>query len=80
MDGNGRWAESRFLPRALGHQAGAETLRRIVEAAPALGLTTLTVYAFSSDNWKRPANEVTALMQLLACCRKQSGSIIATPI
>ncbi len=67
MDGNGRWAESRFLPRALGHQAGAETLRRIVEAAPALGLTTLTVYAFSSDNWKRPANEVTALMQLLAC-------------
>lgn len=67
MDGNGRWAESRFLPRALGHQAGAEALRRVVEAAPEAGLATLTVYAFSSDNWKRPPQEVTALMRLLGC-------------
>jgi len=66
MDGNGRWAESRQLPRAHGHQAGAEALRRIVETAPNLGIQTLTVYAFSSDNWKRPAAEVESLMLLLA--------------
>ena len=66
MDGNGRWAESRQLPRAHGHRFGAEALRRIVEAAPKLGIHTLTVYAFSSDNWKRPAAEVESLMLLLA--------------
>ncbi|BDC52769.1 isoprenyl transferase 1 [Bryobacterales bacterium F-183] len=64
MDGNGRWAQSRNWPRAAGHRAGMEALRRTVEAAPKLGITTLTVYAFSSDNWKRPAGEVRALMAL----------------
>jgi undecaprenyl diphosphate synthase len=64
MDGNGRWATARGLPRVAGHRAGAESLRRAVEAAPALGIGTLTVYAFSSDNWRRPPAEVQALMRL----------------
>lgn len=64
MDGNGRWAERRGLPRVAGHQAGATVVRRIVEAAPGLGIGTLTLYAFSADNWKRPLPEVAALMQL----------------
>jgi undecaprenyl diphosphate synthase len=64
MDGNGRWATARGLPRIAGHRAGAEALRRTVEAAPALGIGTVTVYAFSSDNWKRPSDEVSALMRL----------------
>lgn len=66
MDGNGRWASRRALPRLAGHRAGAETLREIVKAAPAFGIGTLTAYAFSSDNWKRPAEEVLGLMSLLA--------------
>lgn len=66
MDGNGRWANLRGLPRLAGHQAGAEALRSVVEAAPGCGIATLTAYAFSSDNWKRPPNEVDALMALLA--------------
>ncbi len=65
MDGNGRWATRRGWPRVAGHRAGAKTLERIVEAAPGLGVDTLTVYAFSSDNWRRPAAEVEALMRLL---------------
>lgn len=65
MDGNGRWALSRGLPRIAGHTAGAEALRRVVEHAPACGVGALTVYAFSSDNWKRPPLEVAALMSLL---------------
>jgi undecaprenyl diphosphate synthase len=64
MDGNGRWASRQGLPRAIGHQAGARTLRRIVEVAPGLNVGVLTVYAFSSDNWRRPAAEVGALMEL----------------
>jgi undecaprenyl diphosphate synthase len=67
MDGNGRWATRRGLPRFAGHQAGAETLRTVVQAAPSLGITTLSAYAFSSDNWKRPEEEVGGLMMLLAC-------------
>jgi undecaprenyl diphosphate synthase len=66
MDGNGRWAVRRGLPRTAGHCAGAEALRGAVEAAPELGIRILTVYAFSSDNWKRPLDEVDALMSLLA--------------
>ncbi len=66
MDGNGRWAGRRGLPRVAGHRAGAEALRRTVEAAPGLGVGALTVYAFSADNWKRPAAEVAALMGLFA--------------
>lgn len=64
MDGNGRWAQARLQPRLAGHRAGAAAVRRVVEAAPKLGITTLTLYAFSSDNWKRPHDEVNALMRL----------------
>jgi len=66
MDGNGRWALARGLPRLAGHRAGAEALRRTVEAAPGLGIGVLTLFAFSSDNWRRPPEEVAGLMQLLA--------------
>jgi undecaprenyl diphosphate synthase len=65
MDGNGRWAKRRRLPRLRGHEAGVEAIRRVVEAAPQQGVGTLTLYAFSSDNWRRPKAEVTALMALL---------------
>ena len=64
MDGNGRWARRRGLPRIAGHRAGADALKRVVEAAPPLGIGTLTIYAFSSDNWKRPPEEVSALMRM----------------
>src|SRR6266436_6078289 len=60
MDGNGRWATRRGLPRAAGHRAGAEAVRRAVRIAPGCGITALTLYAFSSDNWNRPAAEVSA--------------------
>src|SRR5207247_555987 len=66
MDGNGRWAGRRGLPRVAGHRAGAEAVRRTVEAAPDSGVTALTLYAFSADNWKRPTGEVAALMRLFA--------------
>jgi undecaprenyl diphosphate synthase len=65
MDGNGRWATRQGLPRLHGHQAGVEAIRRVVEAAPQQGVGTLTLYAFSSDNWRRPRAEVAALMGLL---------------
>ncbi len=65
MDGNGRWATHQGLPRFMGHRAGADTVRRIVESSPDAGIGTLTLYAFSSDNWKRPENEINALMRLL---------------
>jgi undecaprenyl diphosphate synthase len=65
MDGNGRWAECRGLPRASGHAAGVETMRRVVAAARARGLDTLSLFAFSCDNWQRPAGEVDALMRLV---------------
>lgn len=64
-DGNGRWATSRGLPRSAGHRAGAEAARRIIEAAPRLGIHTLTLFALSSANWKRPAAEVNAILRLL---------------
>jgi undecaprenyl diphosphate synthase len=64
MDGNGRWASARGLPRVAGHRAGADALRLAVEAAPDLGIGVLTVYAFSSDNWRRPQPEVAALMKM----------------
>lgn len=65
LDGNGRWASSRGLVRSEGHRAGVEAVRRIVRAAPGLGIGTLTLYAFSSDNWGRPLGEVSALLELL---------------
>jgi undecaprenyl diphosphate synthase len=66
MDGNGRWAVARGLPRVAGHRAGMQAVERVVEAAPDVGVGILTLFAFSSDNWRRPAMEVDALMQLLA--------------
>jgi undecaprenyl diphosphate synthase len=65
MDGNGRWATRRGLSRLRGHEAGIEAIRRVVEAAPDQGVGTLTLYAFSSDNWRRPKTEVAGLMALL---------------
>ena len=64
-DGNGRWATSRGLPRSAGHRAGAESARHIIEAAPRLGIHTLTLFALSSANWNRPAAEVNAILRLL---------------
>ncbi len=64
MDGNGRWAQGWGLPRLAGHRQGAEAVRRVVEAAPDLGVGTLTLYAFSAANWARPPAEVAALMNL----------------
>ena len=64
MDGNGRWAAARGLPRTAGHKIGARTARRIVEHAPSAGIRTLTLYAFSADNWQRPPQEVAQLMRL----------------
>ena len=65
MDGNGRWAKKRMLPRAMGHKRGVETVRNIVRAAGELGLETLSLYAFSSENWKRPEEEINDLMALM---------------
>ena len=65
MDGNGRWAKQRGLPRTAGHAAGAEAFRRIANYCRTLGVEYLTVYAFSTENWKRPADEVSAIMGLL---------------
>src|SRR6266480_4715817 len=64
-DGNGRWATSRGLPRSAGHRAGAEAARRVIEAAPRFGIYTLTLFALSSANWKRPTAEVQAILWLL---------------
>jgi undecaprenyl diphosphate synthase len=77
MDGNGRWATCRGLPRAVGHRAGAKAVRRTVESAPGLGVTALTLYAFSSDNWQRPAPEVAALMSLLSRYLRQEAPELA---
>lgn len=65
MDGNGRWAKTRGKPRVFGHRAGVESVRAIVDASARLGLKAVTLYAFSTENWKRPATEVGALMQML---------------
>ncbi|WP_097025504.1 isoprenyl transferase [Clostridium peptidivorans] len=65
MDGNGRWAKQRNLPRPMGHKAGVENIRQIVKECSNLGVKYLTLYAFSTENWKRPAEEVNALMKLL---------------
>ncbi|MBS7007330.1 isoprenyl transferase [Anaerostipes sp.] len=65
LDGNGRWAKKRFLPRNMGHAQGSKTVERIIEDAYDMGIKYLTVYAFSTENWKRPKDEVDALMKLL---------------
>ena len=66
MDGNGRWAENRYLPRMAGHRAGTENLRTIIKACVEFGVKYLTVYAFSTENWKRPQDEIEGLMHILA--------------
>jgi undecaprenyl diphosphate synthase len=66
MDGNSRWARERLLPRVMGHKAGIETIRRVAEAADRRGVRVLTLYAFSTENWSRPRDEVDALMNLFA--------------
>src|SRR5215510_16370719 len=65
MDGNGRWAAQRHLPRVEGHRNGIESVRAVVEGSARLGISVLTLYAFSIENWKRPAAEVSTLMMLL---------------
>jgi undecaprenyl diphosphate synthase len=65
MDGNGRWAKARGLPRTLGHREGVAALKRTVEAAPLLGIERLTVFGFSTENWRRPAGEISELMRLM---------------
>ncbi len=65
MDGNGRWAKQRHLPRVMGHQRGVEAVRNLVRGLPGLGLEALTLYAFSTENWQRPEDEVSALMGLM---------------
>jgi len=77
MDGNGRWAEARGLPRRAGHRRGVRAARRIVEAAPGLGIGTLTLFAFSSDNWKRPRPEVDGLMALLGSFLRREAAALA---
>jgi undecaprenyl diphosphate synthase len=78
MDGNGRWATARGLPRQAGHRAGVTALRRVVEAAPALGIGTLGVYAFSTANWQRPRQEVDALMGLMRRFLRNESSALAS--
>ncbi len=66
MDGNGRWAKSRFLPRTAGHKAGVEAIREVIKESSRLGIKHITLYAFSTENWKRPKIEIEALMTLLS--------------
>jgi undecaprenyl diphosphate synthase len=66
MDGNGRWAQGRGLPRLMGHQAGVDNIRRILESCVQFGVRVLTIYAFSTENWQRPPDEVNGLMRLLS--------------
>ena len=81
MDGNGRWATSRGIPRVMGHQKGAAAVRRVVEAAASRGIGVLTLFAFSSENWKRPSGEVAALMQLFVrALDKETSSLLENGI
>jgi undecaprenyl diphosphate synthase len=74
MDGNGRWAAARSLPRAAGHRAGVEAARRTFRACRELGVRVLTLFAFSTENWRRPTDEVEALMQLLATTVREEAA------
>ena len=77
MDGNGRWAKKRGLPRSAGHQAGADTLKKIVTECNNMGIKYITVYAFSTENWKRPKEEVNFLMNLLLSYLRDSEKTLA---
>lgn len=76
MDGNGRWAKKRFLPRVLGHRAGVETVRKIVRHSANVGVSFLTLYAFSTENWSRPSSEVGFLMDLFKTFIKKEKSYL----
>src|SRR5262245_61455148 len=81
MDGNGRWASARGLPRSQGHRAGLAAARRVVEAAPRLGISALTLFAFSADNWQRPKAEVAALLALLQrYLRDELGQLVESGV
>ena len=81
MDGNGRWARARDLPRLIGHRAGAQVVRRIVEACCELGVRILTLYAFSWENWERPSDEIRELMGLLdEFVRQETPTLLANQI
>lgn len=81
MDGNGRWAKARRMPRWRGHLAGVESVRDVVRGAPNLGITTLTLYAFSADNWKRPAMEVGRLFWMLReYCRRERNELLGNGV
>ncbi|MBS1215645.1 MAG: Undecaprenyl pyrophosphate synthetase, partial [Proteobacteria bacterium] len=71
MDGNGRWAKQRFLPRVAGHRRGVETVRDVIRACAERGIGYLTLFAFSSENWRRPADEVSVLQQLFRTALEQ---------
>ena len=73
MDGNGRWAKKRYLPRVAGHKQGVETVRRVTRACSDLGIEYLTLFAFSSENWRRPAEEVSTLKQLFMAALEQEA-------
>jgi undecaprenyl diphosphate synthase len=76
LDGNGRWAKKRGLPRTAGHAAGAENFRTIANYCKAMGVEYLTVYAFSTENWKRPENEVKAIMGLMDKYLREAISVM----
>src|ERR1039457_3552475 len=81
MDGNGRWATKRFLPRMAGHAKGVETVRGVVEACAIRGIEYLTLFAFSSENWRRPAEEVSLLMRLfVTALEREVAKMHATSI
>jgi undecaprenyl diphosphate synthase len=87
MDGNGRWAKKRFLPRFFGHKAGVDTLIRTIDACADRGIRYLTVFAFSSENWNRPADEVSGLMGLVLVAQAKymarmvgKGVRVVTPV
>lgn len=81
MDGNGRWAKQRFLPRVAGHQRGVESLRKVVKSCLGMGVEFLTVFAFSSENWRRPADEVSFLMQLfIKMLQREVGKLHANNV
>jgi undecaprenyl diphosphate synthase len=81
MDGNGRWAQRRGLPRLAGHRRGADAVDQVIQAAPDLGIGTLTLYAFSSDNWRRPEEETGGLMRLFhTYLRKETARCLANGV
>lgn len=78
MDGNGRWAQARGLPRVMGHKEGAKTVRRVLEASARIGVEVLTLYSFSTENWRRPEEEVGALMEMcVAYCESEAAELAA---